>query len=182
MELESPPRAHTVQTVCTVQYRIRRHVRTTHRTPFCKTCVPMNLSPQDSACWTMNLSTIKSTTREQIMCIRIHILILFTFLGCIAHHTVAFAHRPSSVRPTMTIMSQYVEEKKDDGILYWEPSFNGFEPLPSLKTRPKMIVFDKDGTNESWWEKRFPVVVVITCTTQFIVIFGQELWAPTGSL
>ena len=41
--------------------------------------------------------------------------------------------------------SQYAaEEKKDDGILYWEPSFNGFQ-LPSFKKRPKMIVFDKDG-------------------------------------
>lgn len=126
----------------------------------------MNLSPQDSACRTMNLLTMKSigTTREQIMCIHINILILFTFLGCIAHHTVAFAHRHFSVRPTtMTLMSQYEEEKKDDGILYWEPSFNGFEPLPSLKTRPKMIVFDKDGTNESWWKNRFMVVVIWTC-------------------
>jgi hypothetical protein len=99
-----------------------------------------------------SLYTIKRTKQEQIMCIRINILILFIFLGCIAHQTVAFSpgHKHSSIRPTMTIMRQYEEEKKDDGILYWEPSFNGFEKLPSLTTRPKMIVFDKDGTNASF--------------------------------
>jgi hypothetical protein len=60
----------------------------------------------------------------------------------------------------MTIMSQYDEEKKDDEILYWEPSFNGFEKLPSLKIRPKMIVFDKDGT--------YARIIICIVTKRFI--------------
>lgn len=39
----------------------------------------------------------------------------------------------------------YDEEKKDDGILYWEPSLKDEIQLPSFSRLPKMIVFDKDG-------------------------------------
>lgn len=59
----------------------------------------------------------------------------------------------------MTRFAQEEEEKKDDsivyreaslsdehdGVVYWEAGFSDAH-LPSFSTRPKMIVFDKDGT------------------------------------
>lgn len=42
-------------------------------------------------------------------------------------------------------MARFAEEKKDDGIVYWEAGLSNVE-LPALSTLPKMIVFDKDGT------------------------------------
>ena len=44
-------------------------------------------------------------------------------------------------------MARFAEEKKDDGVLYWEAGLSDVE-LPSFPTRPKMIVFDKDGTDD----------------------------------
>jgi hypothetical protein len=40
-------------------------------------------------------------------------------------------------------MPMIADEKKDDGFLYWEAGNSGVQ-LPEFKTRPKMIVFDKD--------------------------------------
>jgi hypothetical protein len=40
-------------------------------------------------------------------------------------------------------MPMIADEKKDDGLLYWEAGNSGVQ-LPEFKTRPKMIVFDKD--------------------------------------
>ncbi len=45
--------------------------------------------------------------------------------------------------PMMVETRLFAEEKKEDGVLYWETGDSGVQ-LPVFKTRPKMIVFDKD--------------------------------------
>ena len=71
--------------------------------------------------------------------------------------------------------SQYAaEEKKDDGILYWEPSFNGFQ-LPSFKKRPKMIVFDKDGMRK--YHLGATVRAVFDDTLSLILLFCLFVFA-----
>jgi len=108
-----------------------------------------------SHCYRRSTSTVQRFTTYMpnlLARIRVHtcegfrrrkwmLILFFASLLCM-HQASSFVVTP---RHRPTTMARFAEEKKDDGVLYWEVGISDIL-LPSFQTRPKMIVFDKDGT------------------------------------
>ena len=74
---------------------------------------------------------------------RMHIILLVASLLRMEVITGFLIAPLISRRPRMTVVHRLAEEKKDDGVLYWKPTFTEVN-LPAFSRPPKMIVFDKD--------------------------------------